>query len=186
MLAQEDKLQKKADIEVLKKWLKGDREQLCILPKREAYHINKVLFPGLNAHIKYHLSYFVMAMISKIPWSRVKIPLFRMMGAKIGKGVYIAPWVFLDGWYPSLIELGDGCTLGGGCILLTHENNFDNFRFGRVRIGVNSVVGAFSIVRGGISIGSNVTTSIGSVVFKDVPDDRVAVGNPARVVKPGK
>ena len=186
MLAQEDKLQKKADIEVLKTWLKGDRTQPCILPKRKAYNICEVLFPSLVAHVRYHLSYFVMAIISKIPWSRVKIPLYRMMGVKIGKGVYIAPWVFLDGMYPSLVELEDGCSLGGGCILLTHENTVDKFRLGRVRIGANSVVGAFSIVRGGVSIGSNVTTGLGSVVQKDVPDDRVAIGNPARVVKPSK
>ena len=186
MLAEEDKLQKKADIGVLKTWLKGDRMQPCILPKRKAYHIAEVLFPSLNAHMRYHLSYLIMAMIGKIPWSRVKIPLYRMMGVKIGKGVYIAPWVFLDGMYPSLIELEDGCSLGGGCKLLTHENTSDKFRIGKVRIGANSVVGAFSIVRGGVSVGSNVTTGIGSIVLKDIPDDRVAIGNPARIVKPGK
>lgn len=186
MLAQDDKLQKKADVEALKTWLKGDRTQPCILPKREAYRICEVLFPNIGAHVKHSLSYLVMAMISKIPWSPVKILLYRMMGVKIGKGVYIAPWVFLDGMYPSLIELEDGCSLGGGCILLTHENTVDRFRLGKVRIGVNSVVGAFSIVRSGVSIGSNVTTSLGSVVQKDVPDDRVAIGNPARIAKPSK
>jgi len=186
MLAEEDKLQKKADIEVLQTWLKGDRMHPLVLPKRKAYRIEEVLFPNLNAHMRHHLSYFVMAMISKIPWSRVKIPLYRMMGVKIGKGVYIAPWVFLDGMYPSLIELEDGCSLGGGCKLLTHENTSDKFRLGKVCIGANSVVGAFSIVRGGVSVGANVTTGIGSIVLKDVPDDRVAIGNPARIVKPTK
>lgn len=185
MLTENDKIQKQADIQALNTWLKGDRAQPCILPKRTAYHIAKVLFPGFNAHMKYHLSYFAMGMISKIPWSRAKIPLYRMMGVKIGNGVYIAPWVFLDGMYPSLIELEDGCSLGGGCKLLTHENTSDKFRIGKVRIGANSVVGAFSIVRGGVSIGSNVTTGIGSIVLKDIPDDRVAIGNPARIVKPG-
>ncbi|MHC4118116.1 MAG: acyltransferase [Planctomycetota bacterium] len=184
MVTEQDRLQKKADIETLRMWLKGDRMQPCILPKRKAHHIAEVLFPSLSAHVRHHLSYFVMAMISKIPWSRVKIPLYRMMGVKIGKGVYIAPWVFLDGMYPSLIEIADGCSLGGGCILLTHENTVDRFRIGKVRIGANSVVGAFSIVRSGVSVGSNVTTGIGSIVLKDVPDDRVAIGNPARIVKP--
>ena len=186
MLSEDEKLQKKTDIESLKTWLKGDKAEPCILPKRKAYHISKVLFPDLKAHIKYHLSYFIMTMIGKIPWSRVKIPLYRMMGVKIGKGVYIAPWVFLDGMYPSLIEIEDGCSLGGGCKILTHENNCDVFRIGQVLVSSNSIVGAFSIVRSGVAIGSNVTTGIGSVVFKDIPDDRVAIGNPARIAKPGK
>ena len=37
-----------------------------------------------------------------------------------------------------------------------------------------------------MTVGSNVTTGIGSIVLKDVPDNRVAIGNPARVVKPTK
>jgi acetyltransferase-like isoleucine patch superfamily enzyme len=108
------------------------------------------------------------------------------MGVKIGKGVYIAPWVFLDGMFPHLIELEDGCFLGGGCKLLTHENTADRFRIGRVRIGTNSVIGAFSIIRSGVSIGCQVTTGLGSVVVKDIPDGRIAIGNPARVVRARK
>ncbi|MHC4642847.1 MAG: acyltransferase [Planctomycetota bacterium] len=186
MLDKKDKLQNKEDVEALKEWLKGEKIHPYILPRRNAYNICAVLFPTLFSRIKYHLSYFIMAIISKIPWSQVKVFLYRLMGVKIGKGVYIAPWVFLDGMYPQLIELEDGCFLGGGCKLLTHENTTDRFRIGRIRIGVNSVIGAFSIVRSGVTVGSNVTTGIGSIVLKDIPDDRAAIGNPARVVKASK
>jgi len=184
MLDEKEKLQNKADVEALKQWLNGDKKQPYILPRRNANNIAAVLFPTIFSHIKYHLSYFIMTIISKIPWSWIKIFLYRLMGIKIGKGIYIAPWVFLDGMYPKLIELEDGCHLGGGCKLLTHEKTTDRFRIGRIRIGANSVIGAFSIVRSGVTVGSNVTTGIGSIVLKDVPDDRVAIGNPARVVKP--
>lgn len=186
MLSEEEKLQKKNDIETLRSWLKGDKAEPCILPARKSYKVVSVLLPDITSHIKFHLSYFIMALISKIPWSRVKIPLYRWMGVKIGKGVYIAPRVFLDGMYPRLIELEDNCLLGGGCTILTHENTVDKFRIGPVKIGSSSVIGAFSIVRSGVSIGSNVQTGIGSFVAKDIPDDRVAIGNPARIVKPNR
>ncbi|MHC4693515.1 MAG: acyltransferase [Planctomycetota bacterium] len=186
MLDEKEKLQNKEDIEALREWLRGDKTQPFILARRNTYNITAVLFPTIFSHIKYHMSYFIMAIISKIPWSPVKIIFYRMMGVKIGKGVYIAPWVFLDGMYPQLIELEDGCFLGGGCKLLIHENTTDRFRIGQIRIGANSVIGAFSIVRSGVTIGSNVTTGIGSIVLKDIPDDRSAIGNPARVVKASK
>ena len=34
-----------------------------------------------------------------------------------------------------------------------------------------------------ITIGDNVTAGAGSVVVKDVPDNAVVVGNPARIIK---
>ena len=115
--------------------------------------------------------------------SGIKIVLFRMMGVGIGKNVHISACVFLDGVFPRLIELKDGCMLGAGSKILTHENTTQGFRVGRVSVGHDSVVGAFSIVRSGVTLGHNVTTGIGSIVLKDIPDDRVAIGNPARIVK---
>lgn len=46
-----------------------------------------------------------------------------------------------------------------------------------------SYCGAKVMIIGGIRIGNNVTIGAGSVVVKDIPDDCVAVGNPARVIK---
>ena len=35
----------------------------------------------------------------------------------------------------------------------------------------------------GVTIGNNVVIGAGSVVTKNIPDDSVAVGNPAKVIK---
>lgn len=54
---------------------------------------------------------------------------------------------------------------------------------GRAIIGNNVSLGANVIIIGNVHIGNNVTIGAGSVVVKDIPDNCVAVGNPARVVK---
>ena len=54
---------------------------------------------------------------------------------------------------------------------------------GRPVIGDNVACGANVVIIGNIHIGNNVTIGAGSVVVKDLPDNCVAVGNPARVIK---
>ena len=183
MLSETARAQLQADREMLRQWLAGHRSTPLSLPRRDAYDICAVLFPTLGAHIRFQARYALTMFIMKLPWSRVKVALYHWLGVKIGTGVYIAPWTYFDAMFPSLIELGDGCFIGGGCKILTHERTYEGFRVGRVRVGANSTLGAFSIVRSGVSIGVGVTTGLGSVVCKDVPDGRVAIGNPARVLR---
>ena len=50
-------------------------------------------------------------------------------------------------------------------------------------IGDNVSLGANVTIIGGVHIGNNVIVGAGSVVVKDVPDNCVVAGNPARVIK---
>lgn len=50
-------------------------------------------------------------------------------------------------------------------------------------LGDNVTIGANVCIIGDISIGNNVQIGAGAVVVKNVPDNAVVVGNPARVVK---
>lgn len=54
---------------------------------------------------------------------------------------------------------------------------------GRPFIGDNVSLGANVVIIGNITIGSNVTIGAGSVVVKNIPDNTIAVGNPAKVIK---
>ena len=49
--------------------------------------------------------------------------------------------------------------------------------------GDNVEIGANSCIIGGITIGNNVKIGAGSVVVKDIPDNAIVVGNPARIIK---
>lgn len=53
----------------------------------------------------------------------------------------------------------------------------------RPRIGDNVTVGCHVAIIGDIVIGNNVIIGAGSVVVKDIPDNVVVVGNPARIIK---
>ena len=52
-----------------------------------------------------------------------------------------------------------------------------------VIIGNNVWIGGGAIICPGVTIGDRCVIGAGSVVTKDVPDDSVAVGNPARVIR---
>jgi acetyltransferase-like isoleucine patch superfamily enzyme len=53
-----------------------------------------------------------------------------------------------------------------------------------VRIGDGTWLGARSMVLPGVTIGRRVVVAAGAVVTRDVPDDVLVAGNPARVVRP--
>ena len=53
-----------------------------------------------------------------------------------------------------------------------------------VTIGNDVWIGGNSVILPGVTIGSNVVVGAGAVVTKDVPDNCVVAGVPARVIKP--
>ena len=50
------------------------------------------------------------------------------------------------------------------------------------RIGKNCLIGANSVLIGGIVIGDNVKVGAGAVVVKDVPSDCTVIGVPAKII----
>ena len=52
-----------------------------------------------------------------------------------------------------------------------------------ITIGEDCWLGAGVIVCPGVTIGPRCVIGAGSVVVKDIPDDSMAVGNPARVIR---
>ena len=167
-------------------WWAGDQARPFVLYRHENYGVCRIIFPTRWIDLAFNLRFALMYLIGRLPWSCLKVWLYRRMGVRIGRGVYIAPGVFLDAFYPPLIEIADGGFLGIGCRILAHEYTATFFRAGRVRIGKGSVVGAWSIVRCGVTLGAGVTTGLGSVVVRDVPDGLTVGGVPARPLKSNK
>lgn len=93
----------------------------------------------------------------------------------------------LDG---AAVTFGDYCMVGPGTLIATTGHPIDpQGRRDRLAIsepiafGDDVWVGGNCIILGGVTVGSNVVIAAGAVVTKDVPDNCVVAGVPARVIK---
>ena len=57
---------------------------------------------------------------------------------------------------------------------------------GSTQVGSRSYIGMGAMVKEGLSIGHSTIVGMGSVVYTDVPDEVICVGNPARVSRRNK
>lgn len=88
------------------------------------------------------------------------------------------------------VRFGDNCMLGPGVHIYTAthplhptERNSGKEYAKPVTIGNNVWIGGGAIINSGITIGNNAVIASGAVVTKDVPDNSVVGGNPAKVIK---
>ncbi len=74
-------------------------------------------------------------------------------------------------------EVGADVNIGAGTITA----NYDGQRKHKTIIGDHAFIGSDTIFRAPVTVGANARTAAGAVVTRDVPDDHLAVGVPARM-----
>ncbi|GAC1611492.1 MAG: hypothetical protein NVS3B26_24890 [Mycobacteriales bacterium] len=85
------------------------------------------------------------------------------------------------------VTIGDDVALANEVYLMdtpSHGTEGRAPQAAAVAIGAGTWVGARAIILPGVTIGSRVVVAAGSVVTRDVPDDVLVGGNPARVIRP--
>jgi len=153
-------------------------------------------FKGSSGHfslkMKFLRTWILHSLAYSCPNSGFVVNLQRSRGVTIGKNCHISPYVLIDLVYPSLIKIGDNVTIGSNSLIFAHANPTANIflkkgayprKVAEVTIKSGAVLFPGAIITAGVTIGENSMISAGSVVFEDVPDYCIAMGNPARVIK---
>lgn len=88
------------------------------------------------------------------------------------------------------VKFGDNVFIGPNVSFYTAEHPLDYKTRNKlleyakpITVGNNVWIGGGATVLSGVNIGNNIVIGAGAVVTKDVPDNMVVAGNPAKVIK---
>lgn len=108
---------------------------------------------------------------------------------RFGKKLLLAANVHID--YSGHVVIEDGVKLTNGVVIESHHRDLVAYKEGKdvniqsdLLIRENAYIGTRAIILDGCHyIGKNARIGAGAVVTKDIPDNAVAVGVPAKVIK---
>ena len=104
---------------------------------------------------------------------------------KIGKNIIINKGATILS--PGIVEIEDNVLIAPEVKITTVDHDLSDrhnlFHFKKVTLRENAWICMGAIICPGVTIGRNAVVAAGAVVTKDVPDNTVVGGNPARVIK---
>jgi sugar O-acyltransferase (sialic acid O-acetyltransferase NeuD family) len=106
--------------------------------------------------------------------------------AEFGVGVIVEMGVAIH----PLARIGDCVFLGGSCVI-SHHSVVERGALiaggvifgGHVHVGAGALIGVGAVLQPHIRIGSGTVVGVGAAVVSDLPDNVVAVGVPAKVIR---
>jgi acetyltransferase-like isoleucine patch superfamily enzyme len=81
----------------------------------------------------------------------------------------------------NVVEIADNVQIGSHCSIYS-VSTIDG-KAGKVTLKENCKIGSHSVIMPGVTVGANSIVGAFSYVNKDIPDDVIALGVPARVIK---
>ena len=117
----------------------------------------------------------------------VRYKMYRIKGYDIQSTTEMERNLTLDKLAPYAIHIGENTIVASNTIILAHKlsKNPDTYPYIIVDtyIGDNCLIGKGCIILPGVKIGDNVVVGAGAVVTKDVPNNVIVGGNPAKIIK---
>lgn len=97
---------------------------------------------------------------------------------------FIGTNVVIDTIRPDLITIGKGSVITSGTVILSHFiNPTGGMYYGEVVIGEKVFIGVNTVIANSVKIGNLALIGAGSIVTKDIPENEVWGGNPAKFIK---
>ena len=103
------------------------------------------------------------------------------------KTTFIGENVIFDTYRPDLITVGTHVHITNGCIILTHyidsRVKTTSYKVGPVILDDECFLGVNTIICNSVRSGKGAFVGAGSVVTKDIPDNEIWAGNPAKFIR---
>lgn len=139
-----------------------------------------------NVASSFHARKKVAEIIGNNKLTNIIHPKIDLRYVSVGEGVIIHEGVLLG----TNIQIGNNVVIRWAANI-THDNHLGDFTFigpnstlcGYVTTDYGSYIGASSVIKQGINLGTESVVGLGAVVVKDVDPFSTVVGNPAREIR---
>lgn len=161
---------------IIKEYLKGNTDMVCL------YRYVSLL--------RWYEYISNMHMINSVLYAIPYIIMKHLFGTvRRHKGLYLSPNVFAPGLnivHPGYVWVDRSSIIGKNCTILPRVllgKKRPGIKPPCIFIGDNCYIGTGVTILGPVHIGNNVVIGAGAVVTKDIPDNCVVAGNPAKIIK---